>query len=104
VCPPTKGAGAAAKAALPASLASMFKTYVFVFLLLCGAYAIVWGTAEGEKVAHTTQEIITYTVLDLLTKVILKAWLLLGIRSYNKYGDAQAWLGSEKLDFFLHAE
>jgi bacteriorhodopsin len=92
---------AAACANLPASITSLFSTYVWGLILLFAAYAIVWGTAEGGKAADATQEIITYTVLDIMTKVVLNAFLLLGVRSYNQYGSCTAWMGTGELDFAI---
>jgi hypothetical protein len=43
--------GAAAKAALPASLASLYNTDMFFFLLLCGSYAIGWGRQQIASTA-----------------------------------------------------
>jgi bacteriorhodopsin len=47
----------------------------FSFFLSVG-YAVNWGTAEGGKVQSTDQEVITYTVLDILTRVVFGFVLL----------------------------
>lgn len=45
--------------------------------LLWTAYPIVWGIADGSRIATVDQEIIAYAVLDILAKPVFGAWLLL---------------------------
>jgi len=55
------------------------KTYAllawFSFFISIG-YAVNWGTAEGGKVQTSDQEVITYTVLDILSRVVFGFVLL----------------------------
>lgn len=46
-------------------------------LIVWTAYPIVWGIADGARIATVNQEIIAYAVLDILAKPIFGAWLLL---------------------------
>ncbi|PSK34265.1 Opsin-1-like protein [Elsinoe australis] len=39
-------------------------------------YPIVWGIADGARIANVDQEIIAYAILDVLAKPIFGAWLL----------------------------
>jgi bacteriorhodopsin len=84
---------------LPAGLQG---TYYFALQLFTGAlvaYAIVWGTAEGGKIATATQEVIVYTVLDIITKSALFLLPLWNMNSYIATGNALTWLGgSDKYD------
>jgi bacteriorhodopsin len=95
---------AAAKANLPGDVSRLYSVYITGFILTFFGYVVVWGVSEGGKVTTPTQEIITYTVLDILTKVVLNAFLLLGITSYHQYGSAFAFLGTESLDISLNTK
>ena len=55
------------------------------FVLYTG-YLIVWACAEGGHVADVDQEIIVYTVLDILSKVVFGYVLLLSRESIARYG------------------
>lgn len=46
-------------------------------LLLWTAYPIVWGIADGARIASVDQEILAYAVLDVLAKPVFGLWLLL---------------------------
>ncbi|RYP85598.1 hypothetical protein DL769_000939 [Monosporascus sp. CRB-8-3] len=46
-------------------------------LILWAVYPIVWGFAQGARIASVDGEIITYAVLDFLTKPVFGLWLLL---------------------------
>lgn len=46
-------------------------------LILWTAYPIVWGVADGSRMASVDTEIIAYAVLDVLAKPIFGLWLLL---------------------------
>ncbi|KAI9703437.1 MAG: hypothetical protein M1820_005910 [Bogoriella megaspora] len=47
----------------------------FTFVLWT-AYPIVWGVADGGRIASVDDEIIAYAVLDVLAKPVFGAWLL----------------------------
>jgi bacteriorhodopsin len=92
---------AAAFAHLPEDVANLFCFYVRSLAFTMVGYALVWGVSEGGRVANESQEIIAYTVLDIVTKVLVNVILLLGIDSYHKFGTSFAWLGGQNLDFEL---
>jgi bacteriorhodopsin len=86
---------------LPEDVANLFCFYVRSLAFTMVGYALVWGVSEGGRVANESQEIIAYTVLDIVTKVLVNVILLLGIDSYHKFGTSFAWLGGQNLDFEL---
>lgn len=45
-------------------------------LLLWTVYPIIWGVADGARVADVDAEIIAYAVLDVLAKPVFGFWLL----------------------------
>jgi len=45
-------------------------------LLLWTVYPIVWGVADGGRIANVDAEILAYAVLDVLTKPVFGFWLL----------------------------
>ncbi|KAF2223423.1 hypothetical protein BDZ85DRAFT_197189 [Elsinoe ampelina] len=45
-------------------------------LVLWTVYPIVWGVADGARIASVDQEIISYAILDVLAKPVFGAWLL----------------------------
>ncbi|PNS14197.1 Opsin-1 [Sphaceloma murrayae] len=47
----------------------------FTFVLWT-VYPIVWGVADGARIANVDQEIISYAILDVLAKPVFGAWLL----------------------------
>jgi bacteriorhodopsin len=74
------GAGLVSARQLLSDFASSAKQFAhgrfYSVFILCTAfqvflwigYAVVWGVSEGGKAASATQEIIAYTVLDILSK------------------------------------
>jgi len=56
---------------------SFFGAISLFTLILWTVYPIVWGFAQGARIASVDGEIITYAVLDLLTKAVFGLWLLL---------------------------
>jgi bacteriorhodopsin len=87
--------GAQAKKNLPAGLHGTYTYALSLFTLSLVAYIVVWGTAEGGKIATATQEVIAYTVLDILTKTLLFFIPLWNMGSYVSTGNALAWLGDD---------
>jgi bacteriorhodopsin len=49
-------------------------------------YLIVWASSEGGHIADVDQEVIVYTVLDVLTKLIFGFILLFSRESIARYG------------------
>jgi len=45
-------------------------------LLLWTVYPIIWGVADGARIADVNAEIIAYAVLDVLAKPVFGFWLL----------------------------
>jgi len=45
-------------------------------LLLWTVYPIIWGVADGARIANVDAEIIAYAVLDILAKPVFGFWLL----------------------------
>jgi len=45
-------------------------------LLLWTVYPIIWGVADGARIANVDAEIIAYAVLDVLAKPVFGFWLL----------------------------
>jgi bacteriorhodopsin len=74
---------------------------LYLQVLLWVAYAIVWGTAEGGKAATPTQEIITYTVLDILSKAVYSVLFVQSIHSAYTTGDWRNWFVGAPLDISL---
>jgi bacteriorhodopsin len=87
-----------ATASLPSGLHSTYYGTVFLFTVALVGYAVVWGTAEGGKKANETQEIIAYTVLDIVTKTLVLLIPIVNSNSYITYGSALAWAGNVKFD------
>lgn len=56
---------------------SFFGALSLFSLILWTVYPIVWGFAQGARIASVDGEIIVYAVLDLLTKPVFGLWLLL---------------------------
>jgi hypothetical protein len=83
---------------LPSGLHSTYYGTVFLFTVALVGYAVVWGTAEGGKKANETQEIIAYTVLDIVTKTLVLLIPIVNSNSYITYGSALAWAGNVKFD------
>jgi bacteriorhodopsin len=65
------------------------------FLVMWIGYAIVWGVSEGGKVTTPAQEIIVYTVFDIITKAVIPGVIVLNIQNVFKTGRALAWLGQD---------
>ncbi|KAL9095903.1 MAG: hypothetical protein Q9165_001900 [Trypethelium subeluteriae] len=57
-------------------VARFFGSIAGFTLLLWTAYPIVWGVADGSRIASVDDEIIAYAVLDVLAKPVFGAWLL----------------------------
>jgi bacteriorhodopsin len=71
-----------------------YASIIAVFLFI--GYAIVWGVSEGGKKTTDTQEIIIYTVLDLLTTAVAPFFFLNVRASIIRFGQCFAWLGATK--------
>jgi len=56
---------------------ALFTSLALFTLVLWTAYPIVWGVADGARIASVDQEIIAYAVLDVMAKPIFGFWLLL---------------------------
>lgn len=61
-------------------LAKVFGSLAGFILILWTIYPIVWGVAQGGHRMSVNGEIITYAVLDLLTKVVFGFWILISSR------------------------
>ncbi|RYP93005.1 hypothetical protein DL770_000879 [Monosporascus sp. CRB-9-2] len=56
---------------------SFFGVTSLFILIPWTVYPIIWGFAQGARIASVDGEIIAYAVLDLLTKPVFGLWLLL---------------------------
>ncbi|QDS68863.1 hypothetical protein FKW77_007413 [Venturia effusa] len=72
------------------SVGKFFAAIAGYTLLLWTAYPIVWGIADGSRIATVDQEIIAYAVLDILAKPVFGAWLL---TTHAKLSDVHVDLG-----------
>jgi len=64
-------------AGLPAAAKTAYTVLSWFSFVLAIGYAVNWGTAEGgQKQDENIQEIITYTVLDILSRVVFGFILL----------------------------
>jgi bacteriorhodopsin len=81
--------------------ASLYAFAAYFQLALWVGYAIVWGVSEGGKVTTATQEIITYTVLGILSKVVFVVVVLMARNAVVAHGSISAWLGGEELSISL---
>jgi len=54
----------------PAATKSVFTTLAWLEFVIAVGYAVNWGTAEGGKVQTIDQEVITYAVLDIVSRVV----------------------------------
>lgn len=69
-------------AALAEAQPAVYGTYclvAYMTVLLWCAYPVMWGLCEGTGVLSDSMEVILYTVLDVLAKVVL-GFVLLGSR------------------------
>lgn len=55
---------------------SFFASIAGFTLIVWTVYPVVWGVADGARIASVDAEIISYAVLDVLAKPIFGAWLL----------------------------
>ncbi|KAH7243846.1 hypothetical protein MRS44_017175 [Fusarium solani] len=60
-----------------AKVTKLFSSMVTFILILWTIYPIVWGIADGAKKISVDSAIIAYAVLDVLTKPVFGAWLLI---------------------------
>jgi len=63
-------------ATCPAPTAKTFLALSWLSFFFAIGYAVNWGTAEGGRVQNTDQEALTYTVLDILSRVVFTFILL----------------------------
>ncbi|CAG9942978.1 unnamed protein product [Clonostachys rosea f. rosea IK726] len=61
-------------------LAKLFGSLAGFILILWAVYPIIWGIAQGGHRMSVDAEIITYAVLDMLTKVVFGFWILISNR------------------------
>jgi len=61
---------------LPAATKTAFNILSILGFVLAVGYAINWGTAEGGQKQDADQELITYTVLDIASRVVFGFILL----------------------------
>lgn len=59
-----------------AKTATFFSAIAGFTLVLWTVYPIVWGVADGSRIASVDSEIIAYAVLDVLAKPVFGFWLL----------------------------
>jgi bacteriorhodopsin len=57
-------------------------------------YVIFWGTSEGGNITNVDQEVIVYTVLDVITKVIFGFVFLFSREAIARYGSFLGGLNS----------
>lgn len=67
-------------------IGKLYDVVGFGSLLLYVGYVITWGVSEGGFVTTVDQEIIIYTVLDILTKVIFGFTLIYSREAIARYG------------------
>ncbi|KAK7583261.1 hypothetical protein V3481_012553 [Fusarium oxysporum f. sp. vasinfectum] len=60
-----------------AKVTKLFSSMATFILILWTIYPIVWGISDGAKNISVDSAIIAYAVLDLLTKPVFGAWLLI---------------------------
>ncbi|KAM6514060.1 Small subunit processome complex component [Fusarium falciforme] len=60
-----------------AKVTKLFSSMATFILILWTIYPIVWGIADGAKKISVDSAIIAYAVLDVLTKPVFGAWLLI---------------------------
>ncbi|KAF7509002.1 hypothetical protein GJ744_008397 [Endocarpon pusillum] len=68
--------GRAAAAGKDGKTKAFFGAIAGFTLLLWTIYPIIWGVADGARVASVDAEIIAYAVLDVLAKPVFGFWLL----------------------------
>jgi len=67
-------------------IGKLYDILAFGSVLLYIGYVVVWGTSEGGKWTTADQEIIIYTVLDILTKAVFGFVLLFAREAIARYG------------------
>jgi len=67
---------AARATSAPAVTSKVYTALAWISFALAVGYAVNWGTAEGGQVQTTNQEIVTYTVLDIVSRVVFGFILL----------------------------
>ncbi|ERF71652.1 hypothetical protein EPUS_00641 [Endocarpon pusillum Z07020] len=68
--------GRAAAAGKDGKTKAFFGAIAGFTLILWTIYPIIWGVADGARVASVDAEIISYAVLDVLAKPVFGFWLL----------------------------
>ena len=63
-------------------------------------YIVFWGTSEGGHITTADQEIIVYTVLDIVSKVVFAFILIFGREAIARHG---SFLGSSATSYDLPA-
>ncbi|KAH6957933.1 hypothetical protein BKA56DRAFT_637772 [Ilyonectria sp. MPI-CAGE-AT-0026] len=66
------------------NVTKLFGSLAVYSLILWAIYLVVWGVAAGAKKTSVDTEIITYGVLDVLSKAVLGFWLLFASRKYRE--------------------
>jgi len=69
--------GRAAARTKGSRVSNFFTAIAGYTLLVWTAYPVIWGIADGSRILSVDGEIIAYAVLDVLSKPIFGAWLLL---------------------------
>jgi bacteriorhodopsin len=72
------------------TVAKFYTSIMGYSVLLWLAYPIVWAIAAGAKHLSVDGEIVTFAVLDVLTKGVFGAWLLL---TYQRVTESQVLVG-----------
>jgi len=67
---------AARAASAPAATARIYSFLAWFSFVIAIGYTVNWGTAEGGLVESTDQEVIVYTVFDILSRVVFGFVLL----------------------------
>jgi bacteriorhodopsin len=87
----TLAAGVSVARTTKGSSVSKFYTSIMAYsVILWLAYPIVWVIAAGTKHLSVDGEIIAYAVLDVLTKGVFGAWLLL---TYQRIAESHVLVG-----------
>jgi len=64
----------------------LYDLLAFSSVLLWTGYGVVWGCSEGGGIMTVDQEIITYTVLDIISKCVFGFVLLFSREAIARYG------------------
>lgn len=68
-------------------IGKLYDVLAFSSVIMFAGYAIVWGVSEGGMVTTVDQEVIIYTVFDILTKVVFGFTLIWSREAIARFGN-----------------